>query len=87
VVPRNRDENPARRRCGPKPAPRRHRFRDDRSRHFRLVPSTAEAVERSSFDWVKLESNAEAKDLHVTAAHGRQTPKRWCLTQLTAATG
>jgi hypothetical protein len=36
----------------------------------------AEAGQESSFDWVKLELNAEASNLHVTAAHGRRTPKR-----------
>jgi len=31
---------------------------------------------RSPLDWVKLESRAEARNLHVTAAHGCRPPKR-----------
>lgn len=72
---KNRDTNPARRRRGPKPTPRDHR-RPHRPKSMRsTVPRPAEANRRNSSDWVMLESNAEAPDLHVTAAPGYRAPK------------
>lgn len=39
------------------------------------APAWPKPFERSSIDWVKLESDAEAPNLHVTAAPGFRTPK------------
>lgn len=44
----------------------------DLGRWFRATPSRPRPCGRSAFDWVKLESGAEASNLHCTAAPGRR---------------
>jgi len=39
------------------------------------APNRPKPFKRSSFDWVMLQSNAEASNLHVTAAPGCRMPK------------
>lgn len=74
---RNRDANPARRapRAETRTVQPRAVVHRPKPMHP-TAPPPAEADWRSSFNWVKLESSAEAPDLHVTAAPGYRTPKR-----------
>ena len=73
---RNRDENSARRWPGPKPTPNDH----SPSAATEIVayseaPRRPKPTRKSSLDWVMLQFDAEAPNLHVTAAHGYRTPK------------
>jgi len=70
------NENPARRRPGPKPTPNDHTpSAATEAVAFNDAPRRPKPTKRSSLDWVKLQFDAEAPNLHVTAAHGYRTPK------------
>lgn len=73
---RNRDENSARRWPGPKPTPNDHSpSAATEIVAFSEAPRRPKPTRKSSLDWVMLQFDAEAPNLHVTAAHGYRTPK------------